>query len=144
MSWIKKITPCGGFIWLAILAALVVGVFLAQDEFLRAWDAYYYALKIKQGTISDGNLVFLLERPFMWLGFSAENAHRVWIALLVLLFLGSLGAVLKQVKNQRVAWALFAWAIVSPSLIYIAVSFPKTFLFEQRTVPGALYSLPEN
>lgn len=123
------------FLGLSLFFSILVGIQLFQGASLRGWDGYYYALQIdswfRTGTVQhpDGNLIFLLVTPLKWLGLNAENALRVWQAFSLFLFLASFSWILRTVKNVSCAWIAFSWAVLSPMLAYLDISFPKMFAF---------------
>lgn len=130
----KSLSP----LWFFILASISVGTLCCVqfygNEFLQGWDAYYYLLKTtawfkhNQWAVADGNFVHLLLSPFKWLGFSPQQAWQLWTGVSIICFLLSFSKNVRTIKKPVWAAVIFTWAALSPSLFYLAVDFPKTFL----------------
>ncbi|MDR1695412.1 MAG: hypothetical protein LBR69_02090 [Endomicrobium sp.] len=108
---------------------------LLGDEFLRGSDAYYYALqalslfKTGEVRIPDSNIIHRIARLLQYSGLSAEMSVKAWTAASYFLFLSSFVLLLKDFKSKIFAVLIFSWAALSPSILFICIELPKTFLF---------------
>jgi hypothetical protein len=127
------------FIWITLSAALflsvTIGLQLLGDKFLRGADAYYYALQALswfdtgEVRIPDSNIIHRITGMFQYLGLNAETSLKLWISVSYFLFLSSFILLLKDFKSKLFAALIFAWAALSPSILFICIELPKTFLF---------------
>lgn len=122
-----------------IIISLLVSFFLLfnelnKDDYLRAPDAYYYALqadywattgKVK---IPDSSFIHRVNGVMQKLGMTTETAVRSWIVLSLILLSG---AVLFSFRKQKIMTLLLVsiWILISPSLLFVAIEFPKLFAF---------------
>lgn len=126
---------------LAFLAALAAGATLLfqlwGEPFLRGVDAYYYAVQasslLETGAlrIPDSSPVHYLIAGLAGFGFAVEDAVRLWVALSLLLFCLAFYMVFLREKPRNSVFAALclAWPLLSPSLLYCALEFPKNFSF---------------
>lgn len=130
----KHLPPRWFFVLVSFAAGALCCVQFYGNTFLHGWDAYYYLLKTAawfehhQWAVADGNFVHLLLSPFKWLGFSPQQTWQLWPGVSIICFLLSFYKNIRFIKNPVWATVIFAWAVLSPSLFYSAVNFPKTFL----------------
>lgn len=102
---------------------------------MRGVDAYYYAVQadslVKSGglLIPDSSVVHYIVAAFAMPGLGIENALRLWAADSVTLFCLSFYAVFRKRRTSWPALLCLAWPLLSPSLLFCALEFPKTFSF---------------
>ena len=117
-----------------ISSVLLLSQFLAED-YLRGVDAYYYAVQADSWfstghlRIPDKSVIHYLIGMLQYLGLEAENAFRLWLALSLLLFDFAFLALLRPWQSGQKGFFIFLWALLSPSLVFCALEFPKTFAF---------------
>lgn len=120
---------------LAVVSSILLFSQLLAEDYLRGVDAYYYAVQADswfstgQLRIPDNSVIHYLIGILQYLGLEAENAFRLWLAFSLLLFHASFLVLLRPWQNSRVSFFIFLWALLSPSLIFCALEFPKTFAF---------------
>ena len=134
-----KTAPTRGLLPLCAAAAAVtlvgLGARLFADDFLRGLDAYYYAVQadslVRTGQlrIPDSGLVHYPIAALHFCGLSAESSVRAWTVCSLGLFYGVLLFTLRTCRSRGLALALFAWAVASPTIGFIAIEFPKQFSF---------------
>lgn len=118
---------------LSLISAVIFWHSLAASTFLRGYDAYYYAVQadfwFRTGRlrIPDSSVVLYAIGALQYFGISGEMAVRVWAAISLLLFSLTFILLVARCRSLVIAIALFAWALVSPSIAFIAVELPKTF-----------------
>ncbi len=121
------------FLAVALLCSAVVFHRLSQDKFLRGTDAYYYALQADTWTrtgdvrIPDSSPLHRLIGATQKLGVSTETSIRIWIAIFI--FIGTLGPLfLMKGKPLLLQILVVGWSLLSPSLLFNAIEFPKMFM----------------
>lgn len=116
-------------------ASLALAKRLAREDLLRGADAYYYALQseyfAKTGAVKipDSSPIHRLTGTLRKIGTSSEGALRLWqSASLLLFFIGML--VLARWWNRDLSFPaalLLLYLGLSPSLLFVAIEFPKFF-----------------
>ena len=112
----------------AVIALAALGAQLFADDFLRGLDAYYYAVQadslVRTGRlrIPDSGLVHYAIAALHFCGLSAENAVRAWTVCSLGLFYGVLLLALRACRSRGLALGLFAWAVASPTIGFIALN----------------------
>ena len=109
---------------------------LGNEPCPRGTDAYYYALQADswhrtgQVRIPDSSPLHPLIGSLMRAGLGAEDALKVWTGLSLLLFCTAFYA-LGLSRAVRPLWLgpLILWPLWSPSVLFCALEFPKTFSF---------------
>lgn len=120
---------------MALFLSAILFCQLLGDKFLRGADAYYYALQALswfqtgQVRIPDSNIIHRIVGLIQYFGFTAETSLKIWVSFSYFLFLLSFLFVLKNLKSNCLMLLLFAWAALSPSILFIGIELPKTFLF---------------
>src|SRR6185437_9572075 len=126
---------CNALAFLA-LSACALGVFrqLQARRFLCGPDGYYYALQADTWArtgrlkIPDSSAIPRVMGLIQRAGISTETAVKAawaglvflaWLALLPLLF---------EIPSAAWRWGMLAWILLSPSLLFNAVEFPRLFL----------------
>ncbi|RAP32069.1 hypothetical protein DID76_01495 [Candidatus Marinamargulisbacteria bacterium SCGC AG-414-C22] len=110
--------------------------------YLLGFDAYYYALQAKEWfftgevLIPDTSVIHRLVGLLQFLGLTATTAFKVWTIISYALFCFTYYLTIRS-ANRSCVVALTLFAVLSPSLIFICIEFPKTFLF--MTVFNCLY-----
>lgn len=108
---------------------------LWELPYLKGTDAYYYAVQADswhetgQVRIPDSSVIHPLIGSFIHAGFGAEDAIRVWTVLSLFLFCAVFYGLCVNRSFNLSATPLFLWPLVSPSLLFCAIEFPKTFSF---------------
>ncbi len=108
---------------------------LAREDLLRGADAYYYALQseyfAKTGAVKipDSSPIHRLTGSLREMGLSSEGALRLWqTASLFLFFLGMLALARWWRRDLSLPAALLlVYLGLSPSLLFVAIEFPKFF-----------------
>ncbi len=124
--------PCAAAAAIAVVELLVT---LLGRDFLPGFDAYYYAVQADflahtgRLRIPDSGLVHYAIAALTFCGLSAENAVRAWTACSLALFYATLLLLLRRCRSRSLAVCLFAWALASPTILFLAVEFPKNFSF---------------
>lgn len=117
------------------VVSLVLYIILYHNKYLLGYDSYYYALQadwwFKTGhvRIPDSSFIHRAAGLLMFTGVNAETAVRIWMSFSVFLFLATFVLALRRCKSEMLALILFCIAVVSPSMLFIAIEFPKTFSF---------------
>ncbi len=120
---------------IALLLSAILFLQLLGDKFLRGADAYYYALQafswFNTGNvrIPDSNILHRISGIFQYLGLNAESSLKLCTATSYFLFLSVFILLLKNFKSRLFATLIFAWVALSPSILFICIELPKTFLF---------------
>ncbi|MBF0106739.1 MAG: hypothetical protein HQM16_15610 [Deltaproteobacteria bacterium] len=107
---------------------------LSHDPYLRGADAYYYALqadhwaKTGRVKIPDSSPLHVIEGMCIKSGLTAETAHRVVCSAALLCT--TLSLLFFGLKNKRPleGLVLSGWCLLSPSLLFTAIEFPKMFV----------------
>lgn len=116
-------------------ASLALERNLGGDSLLRGSDAYYYALQAeyfaKTGAVKipDSSLVHQVTGRLRKAGMSAENTLRIWQSVSLFLFFAAMFALLRWWNRELPFWAslLLVYLGISPSLLFMAIEFPKFF-----------------
>ena len=116
-------------------ASLALARRLSQEELLRGADAYYYALQseyfAKTGAVKipDSSPLHRLTGTLRRMGTSSEGALRLWqAASLFLFFLAMLALARLWSRDLSFPAALLLLYLgLSPSLLFVAIEFPKFF-----------------
>ncbi|MDH5178825.1 MAG: hypothetical protein OEZ39_08750 [Gammaproteobacteria bacterium] len=127
----------------SLLFSLTLFLQLNKGEFLKGPDAYYYALQADywattgEVKIPDSSIIHRLVGSLQKTGLRTGTALHVWItfaqamlALLTLLFAKQRGVLPMTVVT--------VWLLLSPSVLFVAIEFPKLFLF-LLCLPPALF-----
>jgi len=135
----------GVFILALSVVTTALWVQLNQDTYLRGPDAYYYALqadywattgKVK---IPDSSIIHRINGQMQRFWLETETAIRTWIVISIFLLVGITIYLFKS-KNLLISALTICWLILSPSLLFVAIEFPKLFAF-LIIVPVFLYFL---
>ncbi|MFO1463992.1 MAG: hypothetical protein U1F66_09440 [bacterium] len=135
MKAFAKIAPLL-FLLSALAAARQLDRRWNAEPYLRGADAYYYALQAnywaKTGAVKipDSSVLHRITGTLQKLGWDSEGAVRAWesasLCLFLLLLLG-----LAIIPGRGLNWhcaLLLGYAGLSPSLLFLAIEFPKFFL----------------
>lgn len=118
-----------------VFAAAILLFQQFSDKYLRGFDAYYYALQgdwwhsTGDVRIPDSSFIHRVTGLLQFNGVDAETALRLWISISVLLFLLTVVLLLRKCTSKSLILLFFGFAMISPSILFIAVEFPKTFSF---------------
>lgn len=127
--------------WLLLLAAALLAPAHAlwQEPHLKGTDAYYYAVQADSWhatgkvRIPDGSVLHPLAGTLMRAGLGAEKAVTAVTVTALLLFCTAFYALCASrrcgLRAPFPARLLLLWPLASPSLLFCAVEFPKTFSF---------------
>lgn len=108
---------------------------LSHDDFLRGSDAYYYALQAnyyaKTGAVKipDSSFVHRATGTLQKNGLSTESALRTWQGVSLLIFFGTM-TLLSLAGRSGLSFSsalVLLYLGVSPSLLFVALEFPKFF-----------------
>ena len=108
---------------------------LLNDKYLRGADAYHYASQalswFNTGEVRnpESNIVHRITGILQYFGINAETALKLWTAVSYFFFLAAFVLLLKNFKSKFFAVLIFAWAALSPSILFMCMELPKTFLF---------------
>ena len=119
-----------------LLSTLLVARFisLSRATYLQGADAYYYALQIrsllKTGAleIPDASPIYGLMALGVRLGLGIERSIILWTLLIQLLAAVNLLFAVRVIHGRDRwigGWLLAAWAILSPTLSFTCIEFPK-------------------
>lgn len=107
---------------------------LWYEPCLRGTDAYYYALQADswhqtgQVRIPDSSPLHPLTGLLMRTGIDAGQAVKIWLGLSLVLFCAAFyGLCLRRSLRPTMFLGAFLWPLLSPSLLFCAIEFPKTF-----------------
>lgn len=121
------------------IVAVTLFYWLMHDEYLRGVDAYYYALQadywVKTGKvrIPDSSIVHriigILQWAGQWFEVKTETVIRLWESVTVAATVAGVSYFASKFRKSAAMWMLLAWAVLSPSLLFVGLEFPKMFLF---------------
>ncbi|MCL2144646.1 MAG: hypothetical protein FWH43_04035 [Endomicrobia bacterium] len=120
---------------IALFLSAILLLQLLGDKFLRGADAYHYASQalfwFNTGEVRnpDSNIIHRIVGLLQYSGSSAETSLKLWTAVSYFLFLSAFVLLLKDFKSKFFAALIFVWAALSPSILFICIELPKTFLF---------------
>lgn len=124
---------------LIILVGVILsgtGLFLAliASPFLRGYDAYYYALQAKFFSVSgavkipDGSPIHRIVGLFNRAGLSIEDSYNLWLVISISIGVLLFWFILRKRASYLQLLALMAAVILSPSLLFLTIQFPKMAL----------------
>lgn len=122
------------FIFILLVISLLLYVQLSKDDFLRGPDAYYYALQADywattgEVKIPDSSFLHRVNGQLQRFGMKTESAIRTWVVLSLFL-LCSVTVYLFRTMSLLVTSVVVGWLLLSPSLLFVAIEFPKLFAF---------------
>jgi hypothetical protein len=130
----------------AMIASVLLFVQISGNPYLPGTDAYYYALQVDTWArtghlrIPDPSALFGMIGLVQRSGLSTETSVVASICLSLFVLITASGLLITKLRDPWL-WGICAvWLMISPSLLFIAVEFPKT-LWALVAVPLAFWSL---
>ncbi|UQZ87723.1 hypothetical protein C4J81_00205 [Deltaproteobacteria bacterium Smac51] len=123
--------------WPPLIAAALVAplVQLWSQSYLSGTDAYYYALQADsvfiagRPRIPDSSPLHYLTAAVMRAGLDAEQAVKIWMVTSLAIFSAAFGFLCSHKQAWPRTLPLILWPLLSPSVIFSAIEFPKSFSF---------------